>query len=125
MLSSTSRTLTVFVVSQVFTPEELLRVYANEAYFGRMRGESIYGFASASAAYFGKPGNQLTFGEAATIAGMMRSPHYFSPVTHPDRATKRRNMVLERMHRDGIVDASQYRIEIEAPIRIAPASLGS
>ena len=48
--------------------------------------------------YFGKKLNELTIGEAATIAGLPVAPSAYNPIVNPKRATMRKNYVLSRMH---------------------------
>ncbi|HEX7832433.1 MAG TPA: transglycosylase domain-containing protein [Thermoanaerobaculia bacterium] len=109
--------LVAFAISREFSGDEVLRVYAHRAYLGR----GIEGVEQASRAYFAKPASSLTFAEAATIAGMVRSPHYLSPVNHPDRALDRRNKVLKRMRELRSITEQQYRDSVREELRVNPA----
>ena len=60
-------------------------------------GIQYYGLGAAARAYFGKDATELTLPEAATLAGMIKSPAFYSPVAHPDHARQRRDEVLRRM----------------------------
>src|SRR2546426_10406031 len=62
---------------------------------------SAYGFEAASEYYFSKPARQLRLEEAALLAGLPKSPSYYSPINHPDHALKRRNLVINSMLEDG------------------------
>jgi membrane peptidoglycan carboxypeptidase len=108
--------LATYVVSRLFTSEELFRMYANELYLGRIDGRTVRGVESASRAYFGKAARELTPAEAATIAAMMRSPSAFSPLDHPDRALARRDRVLERMLRSGAINPDEFQRGIKEPL---------
>ena len=74
-----------------FTKEEILEYYLNIIYFG----DNSYGIESASKHYFSKNAKELTLDEACTLAGMIKSPNYYSPVSNPDRCKARRNLVLK------------------------------
>ena len=80
-------------IEQRYSKDEILEHYVNRIYFGA----GVYGIEAASLAYFGKHAADLSLAEAATIAGIIRSPTRFSPLTNPKGATQERNTVLERM----------------------------
>lgn len=91
--------ITAAVVASMFTPEELLRIYAHEVYLGNIEGVEIYGIEAASAAYLHKPAHDLTAADAALLAGIVASPNALSPIRHPARAAARRERVLAQMRR--------------------------
>ena len=70
-------------------------------------GHGAYGYEAASEYYFSKPAKKLTLEEAALLAGLPKAPQYYSPITHPDRALRRRNLVLNAMLEDGKITAAQ------------------
>lgn len=109
-----------YAVAYLFTPDELLRIYAHEIYLGTVQGRQIIGTEPASRIYFGKETRDLTPAEAATIAAMIRSPNVFSPIKYPARVLPRRNRVLERMERLGVIDPVQARRAMAEPIRTVP-----
>lgn len=76
-----------------YSKDEILGIYLNEVYFGN----GAYGIGTASETYFGKPPGQLKLPEAALLAGLIRAPGTYDPVTDPERAEARRNVVLDRM----------------------------
>ncbi len=86
-----------------FTKPQIFTLYANQIFLGH----GAYGFEAASEYYFGKPAKQLKLEEAALLAGLPKAPQYYSPITHPDRAQKRRNLVLNAMLEDGKITATQ------------------
>src|SRR6266576_731242 len=88
-------------IERRFSKEQILTLYANQIYLGH----GVYGFEAASEFYFSKPAKQLTLDEAALLAGLPKSPQYYSPIAHPDRAQKRRNLVLNSMLEDGKITA--------------------
>ena len=85
-----------------FTKPEILALYLNVIFFG----QRSYGVASAAETYFGKPLDQLTLGEAATLARVPQWPSRFNPITNPTGAAERRGYVLRRMRELGFIDAA-------------------
>lgn len=90
-------------IERRFTKEQIFTLYANQIYLGH----GVYGFEAASEYYFSKPAKLLTLDEAALIAGLPKSPVYYSPINHPDRALHRRNLVINAMLEDGKITAAQ------------------
>ena len=90
-------------IERRFTKPQIFTLYANQIYLGH----GVYGFEAASEFYFSKPAKQLTLDEAALLAGLPKSPTYYSPIVHPDHALKRRNLVINSMLEDGMITAEQ------------------
>ncbi len=86
-----------------FSKAEILELYLNEVYLGRHGGLSIVGYGQAARAFFDKEAAALTLGEAATLAGLIRAPNSASPLRNLERAHRRRDGVLARMVREGVV----------------------
>ena len=90
-------------IERRFTKPQIFTLYANQIFLGH----GAYGYEAASEYYFGKPAKQLKLEEAALLAGLPKAPQYYSPINHPDRAIKRRNLVINSMLEDGKVTAAQ------------------
>jgi penicillin-binding protein 1A len=90
-------------IERRFTKEQIFTLYANQIFLGH----GVYGFEAASEYYFGKPAKQLTLDEAALLAGLPKAPGLYSPINHPDRAIRRRNLVINSLLEDGKVTAQQ------------------
>jgi penicillin-binding protein 1A len=86
-----------------FSRRDLFTIFANRAWFG----EGVLGVEAASQQFFQKDPVQLRIGEAALIAGLIRSPSRFSPTEHPDRALQRRNEVIDAMVQAGFISAEK------------------
>ena len=108
------------LVETRYTKQQILEAYLNEAYFGQRGPLALRGVGAASRAYFGKEVHQLTPGEAALLAGMLRAPNTYSPVLHPERARERRDTVLTRMRDLGMLDAAAYDRARREPLRSLP-----
>jgi penicillin-binding protein 1A len=99
-------------IERRFTKPQIFTLYANQIFLGH----GVYGFEAASEFYFGKPARQLTLAEAALLAGLPKGPGIYSPVNHPDRALKRRNLVINAMLEDGQITAAQAADARSAPV---------
>jgi penicillin-binding protein 1A len=104
-------------IERRFTKPQIFTLYANQIYLGH----GVYGFEAASQFYFSKPAKRLTLDEAALLAGLPKSPSYYSPITHPDHALKRRNLVINSMLEDGNITAEQAEAARDHPIRLEVA----
>jgi len=83
-----------------FSKQEILALYLNVIFFG----QRSYGVAAAAETYFGKHLDQLTLGEAATLARIPQSPSNYNPITNPQGAAERKKYVLRRMRELGFID---------------------
>jgi len=99
-------------IERVFTKEQIFQMYANQIYLGR----GTYGFEAASQYYFSKHVRDLNLPEAALLAALPKGAEYYSPVNHPDRALRRRNLVLYEMRQDGKITAQQEQEAEAAPL---------
>ncbi|HSG38106.1 MAG TPA: PBP1A family penicillin-binding protein, partial [Thermoanaerobaculia bacterium] len=103
-----------------YEKRKILEAYLNEIYLGGANGVSLLGVGAASRAYFGKDASQLDLAEAATIAGLIRSPANYSPLTKPERAKARRDWVLERMASLDLVPRERIDQALRQPVTVAP-----
>jgi len=99
-----------------FSKQEILALYLNRVYFGA----GAYGIEAASQRYFAKPASQLTLGEAALLAGMMKGPSRYSPVAATERAERRATVVLDEMVRDRAITPEQRAEAFATPVRVNP-----
>ena len=86
-----------------FTKAEILERYLNIVYFGA----GAHGVEAAARRYFSKDAADLTLVEAATLAGIVQQPVGFDPLRNPDRSQKRRDVVLDRMARQGFITTDE------------------
>lgn len=99
-----------------YSKEEILESYLNEIYLGQRGAASISGVYEAAQHYFSKNISQLNLAEAALIAALIRSPGYYSPFRHPERAKNRRNLVLKKMLEKELVSKTQYEKALKEPL---------
>jgi len=86
-----------------YSKDQILTFYINKVYMS----DNKYGMGTASEYYFGKPIAELTLPEAALLAGMPQAPNAYNPITNPEDATKRRNLVLDMMLETEAITASE------------------
>ena len=98
-------------IERRFTKPQIFTLYANQIFLGH----GVYGFEAASQYYFSKHAKNLTLDEAALLAGLPKAPQYYSPILHPDRALKRRNLVINAMLEDGKITTQQATEAKEKP----------
>ena len=99
-------------IERVFTKDQIFEMYANQIYLGH----GTYGFEAASQFYFSKHAKDLNLPEAATLAALPKGAEYYSPVNHPERAIKRRNLVLSEMYADRKITREQEEEAEAAPL---------
>jgi len=95
-------------VERHFSKDEILEMYFNKAPFG----PGLYGIEIASARYFDKKAKDLTIPEAALIIGMPQLPSAYYPYRHPEKAMRRRNIVLGRMLEENVITTPEYQAAI-------------
>ena len=101
--------------------EKIFELYCNQVYMGQQAGFSINGFGEAASAYFNKDVTNLTLGESAFLAGLIRSPNRYNPYTKIDTATARRNQVLDSMVEAGAITADEAKTAKETPLHVVPS----
>ncbi len=96
--------VTAVKLERNYTKQEIIAMYLNTVAFGN----NAYGIKSACRIFFNKTPAEVNVEEAAVLVGILRAPSYYSPVRHPDRATKRRNVVLNQMKRYQFLTPADY-----------------
>lgn len=99
-------------IERSFTKEQIFTLYGNQIYLGH----GMYGFEAASEFYFSKHANQLNLTEAALLAGLPKGPVAYSPLLNPEKALRRRNIVLSEMESDKAITKQQAAAAREMPL---------
>jgi penicillin-binding protein 1A len=102
-------------IERTYTKDKILELYLNEIYLGF----GAYGVAAASLVYFDKPANELTLAEAAYLAALPKAPTTLNPFRARERATERRNYVIDRMVENGYVSAQAGEKARKEPLTVA------
>ena len=104
-----------------YSKDEIFAAYLNEVYLGQSGGSAVRGIGAAARAYFGKEVHQLTLSESALLAGMIRAPNSYSPVSNPERSRERRDVVLARMRELGKISEADFRKAHKESVRARKA----
>lgn len=99
-------------IERSLTKEQILELYLNKIYLGHRS----YGIAAAARTYYGKTVQDLTLAQTAMIAGLPKAPSAYNPLRNPDRATKRRNWILDRMHALNYITDTQKTVAQQSPV---------
>jgi len=99
-----------------YTKSDILEAYLNEIYLGQNGSVQVVGVEQASQIYFGKRASGLKLTEAATIAGMIRSPNVLSPLKYPERARARRDVVLSLMQEQKLITEAEFEEAVASPL---------
>lgn len=86
-----------------YSKKKILEMYLNQIYFGH----GAYGIQAASHLFFNKDVSELTLEEGALLASIPKAPSSYSPIEHPDKAMKRRNLVLSLMERNNYISPEE------------------
>src|SRR5215467_2854491 len=107
-------TLLALQIERHFTKQQIFTLYANQIFLGH----GVYGFEAGAQYYFSKHARDLKLEEAALLAGLPKAPVSYSPVNNPERALKRRNLVINNMLEDGKITAEEAGRAKAAPLRL-------
>jgi len=105
-----------FTMEWKYTKEDILEIYLNEIYLGQKGSVAINGIGEAAYFYFGKPVQELSLSEAATIAGLIRAPNKYSPYVDKKACQARRNQILAAMQRKGWISDAAFQAQLKTPI---------
>ena len=101
-------------IEKNYSKEQIFTFYCNQIYMGH----GTYGIASAADFYFNKSLEELTLAESALLAGTIQVPERHSPINHPERALRRRNLVLRRMYDEEYIDVVTFQETLAEPILV-------
>lgn len=96
-----------------YTKDKILEIYLNKIYFGN----GIYGINNACLRYYNKTPMEVTLGEAATLAGLVKSPNNYSPLNNVNKAYERRNVVLKSMLENKYISEYSHNKAINESIK--------
>jgi len=99
-------------IERTFTKQQIFTLYGNQIYLG----SGMYGFEAASEFYFSKHAKDLSLTEAAMLAGLPKAPYAYSPLVNPEKALRRRNLVISEMESDGVITHAQAEQARSAPL---------
>ena len=97
-----------------YSKEQIMEIYLNSIYFGN----GAYGINKASKLYFNKSADNLTIAESALLASTINAPSVYDPISHPEKAKTRKELILKLMKDNGKITQSQYDDAINENIKI-------
>ena len=103
-------------IEKMLTKDQILELYLNKSFFGNRS----YGVAAAAEFYYGKPLDQLSLGEIATLASTPKFPSSGNPISNPERNRERRDYVLDRMVEEGYLSPAQAAQGKSEPMHAKP-----
>jgi penicillin-binding protein 1A len=106
--------ITALKIESVYTKDEILETYLNTVPFLY----NAFGIEMAARTYFDKSADRLDVLESATLIGMLKGTSAYNPVTNPERAVARRNVVLAQMARHGKLDADKLQALQARPMQL-------
>ncbi|MEL0630163.1 penicillin-binding protein 1B [Psychromonas aquatilis] len=104
---------------------DILEGYINEIYLGQDGPRAIHGFGLASQYYFKKSLNDLSLSQQALLVALVRGASYYNPWRNPERALKRRNLILDIAVQENYLDASQAEEAKKTPLGVGERNAGS
>jgi penicillin-binding protein 1B len=121
-----AETMVALELEHRFSKQQILELYANEIYLGNRGSFAIHGFGEAAQAYFGKDVRDLSLGEAAFLAGIIRAPNRYSSADRkPERVAEPRNRVLAQMVENKSISPEAQQAAIKAPLHLVSGALES
>ena len=102
-------------IEQALSKERIIEVYLNQIFLGNRS----YGVAAAALRYFNKALEDLTIPEIAFLAGLPKAPSTYNPSRNPEQALARRNWVLERLWKTGLISEQEFQAYKKHPIELA------
>jgi len=110
--------LMAILLEMRYSKEDILEAYSNEIYLGQDGSRAIHGFGLASRFYFNRELGELGVPETALLIALIKGPSFYDPRRHPERATERRNLVIDVMVSQGIIDQARAEIAKATPLGV-------
>lgn len=101
-------------LEQSYDKDTIIELYLNAIYFGN----NLYGIANATEFYFNKSPSELTVAEGASLAGLIKNPSKYDPLSNHENFVTRAHLVLQLMHEQGYLNAEEYTASLNDPLTI-------
>jgi penicillin-binding protein 1B len=101
-----------------YTKDEILEAYLNEIYLGQDGARAVHGFGLASQYYFSRSLDELELHHIALLVAMVRGPSYYDPFKSPDKALKRRDLILSEMADLAYITTAQANAAKSKPLDV-------
>lgn len=114
LITKTKEWIVAIQLERAYTKKEIITLYLNTAAFG----SNAYGIKVATRTFFNTTPEKLSINQAASLVGLLKAPSYYSPTKHMDRATARKNVVLDQMLKYNFISKNDYENVITEPITL-------
>jgi len=108
LIRKVKEAIMALIIEVRYSKDQLLEAYINEVYLGQHYANGIYGFGLAAKFYFGKPLAELSSGQMALLVAQVKGPSYYDPWRQPDRAKKRRDLILRLMFEQNLLSVKEF-----------------
>lgn len=108
-----------------YSKAQILEAYLNEVFLGQDGNRAVHGMGIAAQFYFNRPLAELKLPELALLVSLVRGASMYNPRKHPQRATERRNLVLDKMVERGMLDLADAEIAKSSALGITKKPFGS
>ncbi len=114
-----------FITESRHSKEAILEAYLNEVYLGQLSTHEIHGVAEGAQYFFNRPASEITLPQAALLAAIIQAPAIYDPRKNPEKAIKRRNLVLTKMLEHGFIDETELAAASKEPIGVLSQDLSA
>ncbi|WP_322784237.1 penicillin-binding protein 1B [Photobacterium obscurum] len=104
------------IIDYRYSKDQILDAYLNQVYLAQSGADAVHGFALGSRFYFGLPLSELRVDQQALLVGLVKGPSYYNPWRYPERAKRRRDLVLRLMMDNGELEEVDYQLAIKRPL---------
>ena len=101
-----------------YSKDEILEAYLNEVFLGQDGQRAVHGFGLASHYFFSQPLAELQLHQVALLVGMVKGPSYYNPRRQPERALMRRNLIIDLLVEQGVVELEQAEQAKQQPLGV-------
>jgi len=107
------------LIDYKYTKDKILEAYLNEVYLAQNGSSGIYGVELASDYYFARPINELRIEQIALLVAIIKGPSYYNPHRNPERALKRRDLVLRKMLEYNLIGVGDYKYAVRGDLNLS------
>ncbi|MHB8483891.1 MAG: transglycosylase domain-containing protein [Nitrospiria bacterium] len=116
--------LMALILEAQYSKKQILETYLNEIYWGQKGSVGIFGIGKAAQFYFDKDVKDLTLGESALLAGIIRAPNHLDPHKNFKKAVERKKVVLKKMLDLHLISMEEYRKALNERLKIRESPQG-
>ncbi len=118
LIRKATEALMSLLIEVHYSKEDILEAYLNEVFLGQDGQRAVHGFGLASQYFFSQPLAELKLHQVALLVGMVKGPSYYNPRRQPERALERRNLVIDVLVEQGVIEADQAEYAKKRPLGI-------